>query len=252
MSYQPNGSDNHARWSAEDEAEIERVFRAGLSEAAKLTSEQRIGLLRHEMLRRFATNCDIGVSVVVLGPTGCGKSMAAHEHAARLLRKHVTRHPVLQSLYPSVRIFKATALGGQVAYGQVVHDPGELVDTACKVDLAIIDDLGWESDIGVQAIRAVLEWRYDHGMPTCITSGRTIDQLSERYSDGVVRRMRECQGRRGYVLDLHGKQLEQPRRIDGAVPSEQQKPEPARWTGDRVSSEEIEQTIARLWSPRGL
>jgi DNA replication protein DnaC len=114
-----------------------------------------------------------GDSALLLGPTGCGKTRALYRAFGQDGECDITR---------------AATVAQCVSYGHadVVR---LLVRGYLDAGPLGIDDLGWEPDSGIQAIREVIARRYEKGLATVVTSGQTIDKLCSRYSDAVIRRI---------------------------------------------------------------
>ena len=71
---------------------------------------------------------------------------------------------------------------------------GEAPDVrrASAATLLVLDDIGWDKD--TQIVSEVLHARYEHSLPTLLTSGRTVEQLDATYGPAVLRRFGESGG----------------------------------------------------------
>ncbi len=122
--------------------------------------------------------------VTLLGPAGCGKSSLAVAIAHAWTRAHAK---------PSFFV-AAADLGVARQHHGLGDGEAALVRQAMGAELAILDDLGVEPDVGAPAIAHVLHRRYDRRRPTIATTGLTIEQLASRYGAGVARRLVETAG----------------------------------------------------------
>lgn len=116
-----------------------------------------------------------GGGLVLLGPTGCGKTTAAVHLVRRLL---ATREDATSTAFVLAR--------------DLVSDPA-LVDRARRVRYLVLDDLGREHDPrGV--LFGVLDHRHTR-YPTIVTSGIRAEDLQDYYKGAFVRRLAEYRGR---------------------------------------------------------
>jgi DNA replication protein DnaC len=183
--------------AAEDAEKLNSRVRYGVGDSLKvaleLTHEERLEKMRPK-LRKWASTYKLGKGALLIGPTGVGKTIACVDMIDRLIRCHEGN--------ATPRMLSATSIGQMVAYGQVKYDDIMELD---DIPLLIIDDLGWEPEVGAPAIREVLARRYSEGLPTIITSGWTLEDLRKRYGDALIRRAIETRGQPGVVIDLHPK-----------------------------------------------
>lgn len=114
--------------------------------------------------------------LVMLGPTGSGKTTAA----VHLVRCFLARYEVATSTM--------FTLASDLADGGDAE-----LDRAKRVRLLVIDDLGKEHDPRNRIFR-VLDHRHTR-LPTIITSGIRPEDLDERFGGATVRRMFEFRGR---------------------------------------------------------
>ena len=86
-----------------------------------------------------------------------------------------------------------------------------MVAEAKRTHVLFLDDVGWESRrAGADdVISEVIASRYDSGYPTYVTSGLTLAGFTERYGDAIVRRIVECGGMSGKVVDLWPRESKQ-------------------------------------------
>jgi DNA replication protein DnaC len=71
------------------------------------------------------------------------------------------------------------------------HGEPELVESAMRAPLVLIDDLGGERDHAHSALPDVLVERHAENRPTWVTTGLTREQLVKRYGQGIVARVFE-------------------------------------------------------------
>lgn len=132
-------------------------------------------------LRRTRTCC-----ALLIGPTGCGKTMAAGwimgDFGGRLIRA-----VDLASAY------RRYPLGEGV--------PSD-VEVACSRQVIVLDDVGAERD--VTTIQEVLDHRYYRGYPTVVTSGLTHEELISHLGMPYYRRIIDQHVRNWPVLIASG------------------------------------------------
>lgn len=87
------------------------------------------------------------------------------------------------------------------------HGEAELVETAMRASLVLIDDLGSERDFPSNAIPDVIFERHAQDLPTWVTTGLTREPLVARYGAGVVARLFE----RARVIHVGAKTADKPR-----------------------------------------
>lgn len=112
---------------------------------------------------------------LLLGPTGCGKTSAALWLRVSLPGEWA----------------HARDLGACERHHKLGEGTAPAFDRACSSRVLYLDDLGTEDvrDIGV--LQHVLERRYASGLATCVTSGLTRPDLTNRYGAATMRRLAE-------------------------------------------------------------
>lgn len=122
---------------------------------------------------------------IVIGPTGCGKSIVAFVAMARAIVDHARetrRGPMLEWCSCD-----ALDLGLAAQRSSLSRTP-ELVARAKRASGLVLDDLGWEREFHRESVLEVAAHRYKHGLPTIVTSGKTYDELEQIYGRAVLRR----------------------------------------------------------------
>lgn len=147
-------------------------------------------------------------SLVLLGPTGAGKTITAVALAYKLL----DRAESLEVPPEFVRFVKGLwfTVGRDLANARRLHPLGvgesPTILAAQDATLLLLDEIGYEStrapDGGQDtAIFDVLDARYRASKPVVVTSGLTKAKFADRYGAALVRRLEEV----GQVVDLHAR-----------------------------------------------
>lgn len=138
-------------------------------------------------------------SLLLLGPTRCGKSTVAAHMYRRLLAEAVRAGGAAWTGAHGMAWFGAEEL---FAAGRA-HPlgKGDVPETVAaeRATLLFLDDAGWDRDPA--PVSAVLNARYERQAPTVITSGKTPDELTAHYGAAVVRRMVESGGKPAKVVN---------------------------------------------------
>jgi DNA replication protein DnaC len=186
-------------WLRERDERIEAGLMDDSSPFSGVLDAVVLGAISAKPLRRWATTYDAQAGSLLLGATGVGKTAAAVFARRRLVRArcaaelgHVYQAPLLRAADIGA-ILREHPLGRGM--------PGPLRD-AETADLLILDDLGWEQDRDRAAVADLIAARYDSRRPTVATSGLGQAALARRYGDAVVRRIIECEGRRGAIVEV--------------------------------------------------
>jgi DNA replication protein DnaC len=69
-----------------------------------------------------------------------------------------------------------------------VEEPEEL-HRAKTVPVLVLDDVGTEGKLGVEAIVSIMHRRHDADLATVSTTGLTYTEIAARYGDGIARRL---------------------------------------------------------------
>ena len=122
-------------------------------------------------------------AVVLVGPSGSGKTSLA----CALLRAWEARDTRRRgSFVPAWRLGVARAQHG-LGQGEPVE-----VERALSTGLLVLDDLGSERNTVTNAVPDVIFERAYAGRPTWVTTWMTPEQVSQRYGDGIARRLYEA------------------------------------------------------------
>lgn len=214
---------NRDKWEAEDTAEVVRHCPA-MPDAAALSSDERMRHIHDQELRGLAQRMPTTTGALLLGNTALGKSLTAVEIVSRVIREHRAekRNADIAAgkwwnkpACPSVWMVHATQIAQCVEFGRLKFDSDEpessellIEPTGLKLwstcEWLAIDDLGWESRTGRDALKHVLNERYSHGLPTVATSGWRLADLEGEYGDALIRRVHERRGERGIIVELFG------------------------------------------------
>lgn len=137
--------------------------------------------------------------LIILGPTGSGKTTAL---IARLfsLREHARRrvlageaNPLPRFMWTSEAALKAAKQSHPLGRGE-----SPVIRRSCTRAHLFVDEVGPAPDI--ELLHAtIFDHRYNHGLPTTITSGLTLEQLRAQYGIAMVRRLAQ----HATVVDLH-------------------------------------------------
>lgn len=139
-------------------------------------------------------------NLVLLGPTGCGKSTTAIAILWRL-KDEALAEAYAQKTFQPCRLTESAlwCAAYDLTRARKEHPLGQgeapLVERACGATLLVLDDLGNEPVDTV--VFEVLDARYQAGRPVIVTSGFSPEGLRERYGDALWRRCAE----RGTVLE---------------------------------------------------
>jgi DNA replication protein DnaC len=121
--------------------------------------------------------------LLLVGPSGSGKTSLA----CALLRAWDARYPRRRGVFmPAWKLGVARAQHG---LGQ--GEPPE-VERALTTRLLVLDDLGSERNTATNAVPDVIFARALDGLPTWVTTWMTAEAVTQRYGDGIARRLYEA------------------------------------------------------------
>lgn len=119
--------------------------------------------------------------VCLMGTSRGGKTSLA----VAMLRAWVAKHERAAMFVPAHR------LGVARIQHPAGHGEAALVESAMRVPLVLLDDLGSERDFPTNPIADVIFERHVQDLPTWVTTGLTREPLVARYGAGVVARLFE-------------------------------------------------------------
>lgn len=153
-----------------------------------------LGRVQHEKLERVAKTWEPRAGgLVLLGPTGAGKSSAAAYLFRRLLGRGVRLGGVAWRWAERLRWFPATELERARREHPLGKGEAPEIVLANQAALLFIDDAAWERN--PEAVSDVIAARYDSGSPTVITSHQDRAGLVAHYGTAVVRKIFETAGK---------------------------------------------------------
>ncbi|MER5461625.1 ATP-binding protein [Streptomyces sp. NPDC002668] len=188
----PYGARNVARWSIHQVTKLVPFhYRAAVAQRPELNTWIR-GLVtdaQAEQKRRGAPVASInrGPSLLLLGPTGVGKTYEAYG---------AIRELAVTGIVARWTVVAAADLYAQLRPRHGVDSETEFQKYS-KAGILLVDDLGaggkvseFTEDINFRLVN----YRYDHELPTLITSNVLPKELSARLGDRVASRLTEmCQ-----------------------------------------------------------
>jgi DNA replication protein DnaC len=140
-------------------------------------------------------------NMTILGPTGYGKSKVLRAIGLRVIDLALygevdkDRHDFARR----VRYAYGLDLARARAASKLGEEPAAFAE-ARAASLLLLDEIGFEDQrTDPVAIRDLVYWRYDNGLPTVVTSGSKIAELEARYGEATMRRLWEG----GRLVDLH-------------------------------------------------
>lgn len=132
-------------------------------------------------LASFATSWMGDCGSVIIGPTGAGKSLSA----AVAMRRVIGDDGCSWAAW-----VRADELSRVLSIREHISD----VEKLKRALILVIDELGYERF--PELVLEILGYRYDNELPTVITSGMKLQEMSDRYSDATLRRIVETGGGR--------------------------------------------------------
>lgn len=174
------------RWAAFDAPELpNRVKPAKAIEAVRKVAER--------MVESVTPDHDdwAGGIVTLVGPAGAGKTVSA----CCIFRLFVSTRGANAKFSRFDDSFTLESIRRNSGLGE---EP-EIITDARSTDFLVIDDLGAEPVSPDRTIAELIHHRHAHDGMTVITTGLTPELVSQRYGDGVARRVFE-----GTVIRLGG------------------------------------------------
>lgn len=188
-----------------------RVQPIGPEAARELSVKDCYAKISAPPLRKAGTTYTSGAALL-LGKTGIGKTLtalvmarkfAAAREQARLLNGSAENlaEECTHARPPgrlAVAWLACSALPRLVSSQPFGREPEELA-RAKRAPLAVLDDVTWGDND--KALLELIAHRYDHGLPSIATAGATRAELVTRFGDAVVRRLLECRGVKGLLVE---------------------------------------------------
>lgn len=194
-------------WCRRESPEYQQRVGAAITAARNLPTDQVRGRAL-DVFGRAAWRPTDG-NLLILGETGIGKSSAMLAIGLRILdaasagRLEGDAYKLAKGLRYASGLDLGRALSRAIAAQQRGdREDGDppLVARAKRASLLLLDEIGYEeSRFDPHAVRDVLDARYRAFATTIATSGKTIDELNERYGAATMRRLTHA----GVVVDLH-------------------------------------------------
>jgi DNA replication protein DnaC len=201
-------------WAARSYCDIQTLHRRNYAGKANLVKKALADLPRwatrasdqdrraaiHPKLLKAIDNWDGKRSLVLLGPTGLGKTTSLVEATFRRIAREydLTNWPVptFTKAATLTQAWRTTKLGED-------EIDAPIVTTAKTCPLLFIDDIGQEANDPQATLMGIADARYDRGRITIVTSGLKLDSFIERYGDAFLRRFMDAGGKdSGKVIDL--------------------------------------------------
>lgn len=139
----------------------------------------------HPELRSFCDTWTGDTGSLLLGPTGCGKTLVAAFASQRICK--------IQSSETWVKWVRAD----QLSHLLNEHTAMDQLNQLNKARVLVIDELGYER--WPELVLEVLGTRHDWDRPTLVTCGLKQEQLLKRYSEATARKIIEIAS--GGVID---------------------------------------------------
>ena len=136
-----------------------------------------------------------GSGLLLLGPTGAGKTTAVVHAAECLIRRSIEQ----KKLPPAIRYTKATTLNAARRQHALGQGEAPEITRAIGAQVLVIDDLGQEKAAD-DVWYTILDARYEADRATVVTSGFPLPALHERYGEHLVRRVVEAGDSAGRIV----------------------------------------------------
>lgn len=147
-------------------------------------------------------------NLVILAPTGAGKTRTLSAIVRRLLRIGARNGGPAWDFASGIVVSHAAELALARRNHPLGRGEAPEVTQAIEASLLVVDDLGWDRD--PTTLRDILEQRYRRNRPLIAASGMTKPELTVHYGAAVLRRIRERDGQKEPPIDLHPKQEPEP------------------------------------------
>jgi DNA replication protein DnaC len=125
-------------------------------------------------------------NLLLLGDTGCGKTLGAAVLARRLLTTAKTERDCRRAR--GIVFVEAARLAIAREQHELGHGEAPLVQRCVSASLLILDELGY-LDKGTGTVEQVVDARNKARRPTVVTSGMTPQELQARYGGATARKL---------------------------------------------------------------
>lgn len=148
------------------------------TETRRVRALERLARLRAPLEPRIQSDllerlrAEESPAALLMGPTGCGKTSAAHWLMARVRK--------------SARFVTSAALTNAEREHRLGDGPPPLVDQCRTAPYLVLDDVGMERE--VFAVQDMLNVRYESSLPVIVTTGLTRREFVDRFGAPYVRR----------------------------------------------------------------
>ena len=187
------------QWQAQrrGQQQTEGLAAAGLNDAkyqgtwADVTLDHRSWLAARELSGKIGSVISQGLNIVMCGPTGTGKTLAAV----------LICRAAMQAGHTVMKLDWSRFLDGvRDGYNDRTQEPeGKKFDRVCSADLLLLDDVaagGDDNKYSSARLEKVITRRYDAQLPTIITANLRIQNLRELLGDRAASRVH------GRVIEL--------------------------------------------------
>jgi len=196
------------RWEETDGTDSDRILRfTALKEVVDSVLDHCVGS-RQDAESRVNTKYLAAINgwvwgaqnLVLLGETGAGKTTAAALLVRRLCAE--SAHSGGEAFERSKLIRFQSCRDLSVIHREMRLGDGtpEPIMRCQNARLLVLDDLGASDEKG--ALERILNVRYKRAWPTITTSGLRYRELVTTFGEALVRRMTDCNGKSGRVLQV--------------------------------------------------
>jgi DNA replication protein DnaC len=158
----------------------------------------------HDKLFRAVHAWDWGdPNLLLIGTTGTGKTTAAAYLLRRLCAYGIEHGGEALEMARLTRWQSCRELSAVVREYPLGQGAPDTILRCQNARLLILDDLGASDER--TALERVMDARYERGWPTITTTGLAYRELSHALGEHLVRRLVDCRGRTGRVLQAFTK-----------------------------------------------